>query len=363
VRTVTYQSVLDRVAGLLQGVLAAEANGVRGLDSTDAAVAAGYVNRVTREYWERYAWPEWCVIERRTFRLAWSAQVYAAGAEVWYWPTRKYYQALRATTGADTPALLSSGQYSVNAAYWAEASESATASADGSQSADNWSSTTTYTQGQLAISPVDGEVYQLFAASSLNQEPSATLTSWGHRINFIRSLDLAQAGQTAISMVKRMWNIDPRVSDPLRLAGHEVAFEVYDGEVVARPGPAGADIVWVQFWKVCPTWAGDLFDASRQFYSPGAEVFYGTDYYVCVTTTSTGESPVSAPAKWVVVGYPRVLAEMVAWRVYGELCGKAGGAGANAGDGMAMDEEIFGGEVLKLEREQGQGRQLRVMTR
>lgn len=93
-RAVSPRSVLLGVAARL------------GLDITIAipahtqAAFLEYINSQLRNVWERYPFPEWTRVERRTYRASWAiGTTYAAGSEVWYEPTGAYYRALVPCTG------------------------------------------------------------------------------------------------------------------------------------------------------------------------------------------------------------------------------------------------------------------------
>lgn len=93
-RTVTYKSVEEKANVLFAGKVRPTAD--------DGASLNRFINARYREYYERFYWPEWTVVERRTFRPPYSGtSTYAAGTattpvEVYYWPTQGYYQSLRA---------------------------------------------------------------------------------------------------------------------------------------------------------------------------------------------------------------------------------------------------------------------------
>jgi hypothetical protein len=94
VRTVTYKTVQDKANLLFAGKINATAD--------DAASLNRFINSRYREFFERFYWPEWTVVERRTFRpqydgtTAYAASTATAPVEVYYWPTQSYYQSLRA---------------------------------------------------------------------------------------------------------------------------------------------------------------------------------------------------------------------------------------------------------------------------
>lgn len=81
---------------------------------TDAEPLKRFFNEALRQVWVANWWIDNTLIMRRYFAPAYAADVtYTAGDVRYYYPTAKYYQALRATTG-NAP---------INTAYWAEAKE------------------------------------------------------------------------------------------------------------------------------------------------------------------------------------------------------------------------------------------------
>lgn len=359
----TYKAVVDRVAGLLQGLSYAAANGVRGLDRTDGAVVRSYVQLALTEYWTRYAWPEVCITERRLLRQVYaSGSTYAAGAEVWFWGTRSYYQALRAVTAGQAPATLNAGTWTVNLTYWAEASEAvADEVSDATSVEGDWEAAVAYVQGDVVRSYVDGNFYQLHdTLSSTGEEPSANLSVWGLRTDFVRSLSLEQSGETGIYGVRKVWDCDPTVIDAGQEAGHAVRFTVTNDAVIWR---GAVDIGWVEFWRELPLFDGDDWSATAT-YAVGDQIYFTDgDFWECLAVTTAGQSPLTHAAKWERLDFPLVLAEMVAWRTVAEMSGLHGAGGVSAVEAMGMAEEAFGREVFKLERKQGQAAQLSVVTR
>jgi hypothetical protein len=91
-RTVTPRSVLNGVAARMGMDVTQE------IPAHTVAAFLEYINSATRSVWERYAFPQWTVIEERWFRPAYAGgTAYVAGDEVFY--VDAYYRALGATTG------------------------------------------------------------------------------------------------------------------------------------------------------------------------------------------------------------------------------------------------------------------------
>ena len=92
-RTVTYKSVQDKANLLFAGKVSATDN--------DTVSLNRFINARYREYFESFFWPEWTVVEKRTFRQPYSSTTnYAASTlttptEVFYWPSLDYFQCLR----------------------------------------------------------------------------------------------------------------------------------------------------------------------------------------------------------------------------------------------------------------------------
>lgn len=351
-RRVAYITVLDRVAGLLQGLAGASGGGVRGLDRTDAAVANSFINLALKECWESFPWPEVMAVERRMFRPVWaSGTVYTAGQQVFFWGTRGYFQALKTTVAGQAPATGTGGSWTVNTAYWACVRGTAL------EGASCWDSTVAYVAGDRVYQSGDGKVYQAHTANTNHAPPNGTY--WGEVLDFVRNIALAQAGETAISLAQRVYDADPRVCDPARVADHEQRFDLFADGIVVR---GDVTVVWVKFWPLPGSYTGNAWAAGSTYAADDQVYFTDGDFWRCVTATVAGESPVSAPAKWERVDFPAWLGEAVAWRVFGEMA-KLHGSDEDSGMGLSMAAGQLAGEMDRVERQQGQAGQMRVLTR
>lgn len=101
---VAFQTVLREAAGLAGFTLSQ-------LSASPKAQLRTFIDRRTRQYWEKWWWNQLMHAEERAYRDAYDAAVtYAADDEVYYATTDKYYLALQSTVG-NAP---------TNATYWEE---------------------------------------------------------------------------------------------------------------------------------------------------------------------------------------------------------------------------------------------------
>jgi len=411
-RTVTYKSVEEKANILFTGKVRP--------NTDDAASLNRFINARYKEYFERFFWPEWTVVERRTFRQPYSGMtVYAATNEVYYWPPSAYYQALRAplltvntltrstvtatatvsgghqlTVGSQpritisgvtpsgyngtwTATVTSSTQFTYTmpadpgssgsgtmlaGVHPADSSdetvESYWAASEASYTAEDWQSTTSYAVGTQVYQPLDGNYYQCITAHSNQSPPNATY--WGRLTEFVRDIDFTSgagsnqgASATNIGEVKAVWPGNPRTQEHLLPIG----FEITSDGIVVR---GDESVVWVEF-RLRPneftgaTWAAGSF-------APGDQVYYSTtgEYYVCIATATT-EAPTDT-TKWTKLDFPYVLAAPVAQAAFADLL-KMSGKTSKYIEGFKEAGRLLQREFDKIERQQGQTTQLKVMTR
>lgn len=302
-------------------------------------------------------WPEWMVLEERrwTTNVFGLATTYTPGTFVWYPATDTYYQALVGPTFSGQAPADSEGE--VNAAYWIEAQFSTPA-------AEAWDSTEVYVQGEMAISPVNGSVYVVHAATSLGNEPSATGGEWGLVSVLERTVIYEQTGKTAIGTVEGVWDLDPRKN---RMA-KELEFLLTAEGVTVLPAVGLGSSVWMRIRKRAPILFGEAFDATA-VYAVGDQVFYGSDtagagsyrgdFFDCVTATTAGQSPLTHAAKWTRVEIPARLRRYL----------ERGGASEymrGEGEGPVLEGEAQAelmAQVMKFRGEEQQTRRTRVLTR
>jgi hypothetical protein len=317
----------------------------------NAAMLNRFINSRYREFFERFFFPEWTVVEKRTFRPAYdSASTYTATQEVYYPATQQYYLALRSVPITTPPATGSNGEYTTNTTYWADALPE--------YSAPDWSSTTAYAEGDQVYQPTDGKFYQCHAASTNNEPPNATY--WGELVEFQRDIDFTASatsnqGETAtgIGEVKAVWTRHPYIHED----ACPIAYDVTSDGIIVR---GTATVVWLEF-RLRPneftgsTWASGSFAA-------GDQVYYTTtgEYYVCIDD-ATSEVPTNT-AFWTKLDFPYVLKDAVAQAAYADLL-KATGKTSKWMEEMREAGRLLQREFDKLERMQGQTTSLNVMTR
>ena len=273
--------------------------------------AAGFnraVNRVLRRGWEWTWWPDLMRCEERRFRATYaSGTAYAAptattASEVYFPATRKYYQALVATTG-NAPATLSGTTYTTQAAYWAECATS--------YSAVDWADATVYAVGDQRRNPDDDRIYQCHTAHT--SSGSLDSTKFGILTPFLPYVGWEQTGETALGTIREVWAENPRTyanrARPLRWEPDHLGVRCIE---LALP-----DRVFIEFRRRCPVWSGATWSAGvltsglTRYYSSSTAGYEG-DYWTTNTTTLSGDSPEVAPTKWDKVEIPAFLCDFAA---------------------------------------------------
>jgi len=371
-RTAPFSDVLNRLASYL-----GEADGISGEDAT---LMTPKINLFTRLAWEYYWWPDVMEIELRTFRVPWGSGTAYAGpsfgqpVEVFFptvqvgqyaWEQGEYYQALQPSTG-QTPATLAGGQYVENGRFWARSCHS--------YAADLWAAGTSYGVNNdgsglayQAQNPGDGQYYQCIQAHTAGATFDGT--KWGILTPFVRSLDLDPgttsnqgAAAAPIGEVRFIWDRDPTVQ---RFA-QRIKFRLRNGFLQVL---GNLNVVWVEF-RTRPTsyvttpWQGAVGYASGiQFYDAATG-----NNWVTVTATNAGDTPTSAPAKFALVPWPYIFTEYAAQSVYASLVNREeaaasqGGQPENFGIQQSAGFPLLLAELDKVERQQGQTRQLNVVS-
>jgi hypothetical protein len=347
-RRVTFKAVRDKAVALYLGAGPSSAGASAANAQTIAALDI-HLNKRAGECWERFFWPEWTIVEPRTFREPWnSASTYAALDERYYRPAQKYAVALTASTG-QAPYSLSGGSYVINSAYWAEVATS--------YAADNYASTRTYVRGEFAYYPETDTYYALFAATSTGNAPTDA-TKWGELPRFKRNLEHEQAWEeTVIGEFKNIWDDDPeRNADAC-----EIKFVLASEGAIVR-GDQGR--VYAEFRTRVPEWTGATFSAgTHASAAAGTQVYDNAlgDYYQALITTPGAD--LTDATKWLRLDFPYVLREAVPQLAYADLL---------RGDGMnekAFALELGEGwrllnrEFDKIERQQKQHKTLNVRMR
>lgn len=339
-RTVTYQSILDRIASYL-----GESDG---LSVEDAALANVKINFFVRLGWKHFCHPDITRIEKRTFRPTYSAtENVVAGDERYFPATQAYYVALVDQTPAvEAPATLTGGAYETNLAYWADA----TAQPDG----EDWTAGTDYALGDTVRNLADGLIYQCHTAHTAGA--SFDDTKFAELPAFVRSLDPRAAGETEIGDVASIWDRDPTTNR----AARRMRFRLRQGIIQVL---GTANVVWVEFRPPPPNFSG-VVRSDTATYAAGVTRFDTAtgDFWTSNTSIAAGESPTSAPAKWDKVEFPEYLAEYVAQSAYAMLTNREQETPENFTIQLAAGYPLLLAEIQTIERQQGQTRQLNVVS-
>ena len=291
--------------------------------------------------WEIHRWPDLCRIEQRAFRAAYDvtgATTYAATTEVLDVATLQYFQALQTSTGK-APTI----NAQENSAYWALCK--------GSYQAYDWETGTDYPVGGQVRHPADNNVYQCITAHTSGGSWDAT--KWGVLTPFNRYIAYNQAGQTALGEVLFAFDRDPRVTTklcplPYTLSADGVQFATLRHTLA---------YVWLQYRIQRPLLTGDAFD-STVVYASGQQMYYKAstglgNFYTAVVTTTAGDTPESAPAKWSVVALPYIFRQYLMAAGYADWLTSDGQAD-KAGPMEQMATSCLELEADKLQRQQGQ---------
>jgi hypothetical protein len=328
VRTTSYHAIREQVYSLLNLVAADAAAG-------DKTKINAFVQRRAREAFTFYWWPETMRIEERFYRAAYAAgtayvaSTSTASTEVYHPASKAYYQAIKAGTG-NAPATLSGGSYTTNLAYWAPVAEE--------YSADDWADATAYVAGNTVRDLTSGLFYRCHTAHT--SSGSLDATKFGLLVEWLPYVSLDQSGKTAIGQVRGVYLDHPgRVRNPRR-----VAFVLGPNGVHLPEVTTTSVFAWFQLKP--PVLSGADY-AALSTYTAGAVIYYASatpgyegDHWVCAATTSAGENPETAAAKWVKQEIPEALRDAIAHAAYADYLRPA----ADTKD--VPIEETVGGQFL-----------------
>ena len=247
--------------------------------------------------WEFDLWPELLRAEKRYYRdlyataTAYTASTATSATEVYFPSSGKYYQNVKASTGVD-PANAAG---TVNSTNWAESQTS--------YSASNFGTTTTYAVGDKVYYPTTDRYYVMHTVGGGFPVPTTT-TNWGILTEFDRYIAYSQTGKTAIGSVFEVADKGDRYTTRSQT---DAWFLSENGIQINTPSA----YAWVTYRIRTVRLTGELFSATAT-YSVGNQVYYsatGTpgNFYDCITSTSAGETPVSAPTKWSVTSIPLIF--------------------------------------------------------
>lgn len=308
-RTVTYKSILHGVLTKMGE------NPALNIQQSILNAITEHVNDRVKEMWEAFPFPEWQITERRQYRADWAVgTVYAAGAEVFYVGTGKYYCSMLTHSG-ETPGAGDA---------WAESASS--------YSGAGYEAGTAYVAGDRVFYPVTGEHYQCHRDSTGNLPTNATY--WGRLVPLVRNIALNQTGETAINMVFGVYTIDPRLSDYTPQLSYDLGTDgiVLDSDAPARP--------WVTYQTVPPSFTAVPWAAGT--YAAGDKVYLASTGLVYQAVSTTATTPPGAA--WTVVEFPAVLSIAVRRGAYADTLREDGQGDKAASEDVraygALEEEF-----------------------
>lgn len=311
----------------------------------------GHISRRFRSIWECDYWPELTRVQERHYRgdyasgTAYSAPTATTSTEVFYPPTKAYYQVLRSSTG-NAPATLSGGTYTTNTAYWFDAQSAYTG--------NDWAASTAYTVGTVVRLPDDNRYYACHTAHTSGGTFDST--KFGILTPFDKYIAYEQTGQTAIGEVRDVFTRDPRVNRNFATANWTLS----TNGVQVPDGPA---IVWLEFRTRFKPLVGDDYSASTA-YAVGDQILFNSsgsvkNFYECVSATSPGQSPNTHAAKWSLIEIPYLFQPYLVTGAFADyliMDGQMDKAAAQA----RLAEEYLGAELQKLHDLQPQYQRLAV---
>lgn len=298
--------------------------------------------------WEFAPWPDLMLLERRLYRTALAEHTTdsipstAAGTQVFYWPTGKYYVAMLTNT---VPPLNSSGTF--RSTKWGELKPI--------YSGTTWAVGTTYAGGDVVKWDQNGEYYQSLTSLNVGNYPSNT-TYWYQLPSFDRYISLDQSGQTAIGTVFAVYDKSPRLVRNAR----ELQWQL-DGSYVRVL--EDVPYAWLWFRKRTPLLFGDTWASGS--YAVGDQVYYETatlngDFYKCIATATT-QAPTDT-AKWEKIEIPRIFYRYLVHAIYTDsLPGDGQNEKRNAEEAVA--QRLLADQQMVMMQQQNQGPGMSVLTR
>lgn len=199
-KTVPYSYVLQKAVELTGRVYPPS--------TEDANVFRTFIGSALRQAWEAFDWPDVTQITQEFFAPTYADEdTYSFGNVVYYPVEQKYYQWVSHTTGSENPPTLSGPGGTLNFNYWANVYPTGS----GSQ----YSSTTTYSGGDIVVWPQDNNVYQCIQASVTGSDPSSTV-NWGRINTFYQIVSKTlnadgTARTTDLGEILSVWPQDPRI--------------------------------------------------------------------------------------------------------------------------------------------------------
>jgi hypothetical protein len=189
--------------------------------------------------------------------------------------------------------------------------------------------------------------YYVATAATTGNLPTDT-DYWEEATSLQRYVAYEQEDETALGEVLAVWNVDPRanryaVQLPTRRSSRGVEIP---------PAVTTGNSVWVEY-RLRPVQMNANTWLAASTYAAGQEVYFATDgrCYECLSATSAGESPSTAPAKWSEIEFPYIFQHVVAAGAARGLLKTDGqhakARGENSDVAALLDEEV--GKIVSQE--------------
>lgn len=301
--------------------------------------------------WEFAPWPDLMLLERRLFRTAVAAVTtdgasigpHAAGTQLFYWPTSKYYQAIASANRTPVP---SNGN--LRTSMWAEAKPV--------YSGSDYNFTTTYVEGNIFRWSQNNTYYACHTTGAAAATAPTDTNYFYPLTSFDRYVELDQSGQTAIGTVFAVYDKSPRLVRNAR----DLQWQL-DGSYVRVL--EDVPYAWLWFRKRTPLLFGDTWASGS--YAVGDQVYYETatlngDFYKCIATATT-ENPTDT-AKWEKIEIPRIFYRYLVHAIYTDsLPGDGQNEKRNAEEAVA--QRLLADQQMVMMQQQNQGPGMSVLTR
>jgi hypothetical protein len=305
----------------------------------------GFLSRRLQSGWEENFYPDLMRVEQRWFAADWISGSYVNGNIVFDVATQAYFQALKTLT---TLAPTTSGV--VNASGWAAVARSYSASV--------YSAATDYNVGDQVY--YLGSYYQMHTDAGAGNIPT-NVTYWGVLTPYVSAVSIDATGKTAIGTVLACWNLNPRS----RQSAKELDWILTENGIEVRASN-GTDPVsaWIQFRLPSNTLTGSLWASG--VYTVGKQVQFSingvSNFYKCVTLTTSLEDPSTTPAKWQLIEIPAFLERYLIQGAYADLL-RSDGQLEKFKEENFLADELLADQSALLTGVSGQGQAVRVLSR
>lgn len=351
-RRVTFQSVLAAASILWEGKSSP--------DVRTAAQLNVFLNRRATEFWERFAWPEWCPTERRFFGDIFDAEELISAGDVRYWPlTDAYYQVIGVMGGEPgTPGEPADADDETDTTQWALL--------PAVTDPEDWDVDTEYSQGDMVRHPQTLRRFQARQDMGAGIEPgtgSFWQDYWGEVFDFYRVIPFEQPGETPIGECFKVYAEDPRlVCNPC-----ELGKDILQEGIRVR---GSNNVVWLRFRERAPSWLGNPWSAETTYETslnsqPSTlnQSWDSTtgDFYRSLQADNLNHA-VTDTAYWERIEFPYVLRDAVPQAAYADMLRLDGQHEKFTGEAREA-ERLLRREFDKLERQSGQHGRLPVQTR